>query len=80
MTTKSENTRRINASALQGLSALERTLKRHAHDLTALDCEEIEVAAAIVYALELIEKALEKTRDTKQRICDGKSPVGKQNL
>jgi hypothetical protein len=63
--------RQINCSALRTLHALERTLRRHIDDLMALECEDMEAADALVFAIESTERALEQARDARRRILRG---------
>jgi len=58
MTSANEQRRTISGSALRTLHALERTLRNHIAELHEIDCEDIEAAEAIVFAIEEAEKAL----------------------
>ena len=58
MTSEHDETRSINAAALRTLHALDRTLRRHIDELMKVDCEDIEAAEAVVFAIEEAEKAL----------------------
>ncbi len=62
MTGEDHETRHINTSALRTLHALERTLRNHIAELHDIDCEDIDAAEAIVFAIEDAEKALANTR------------------
>ena len=76
MPAHNDHTRRINCRTLRTLHALERTLKRHAHELMALDCEDAEAAEAILFAVEKVDEALEHTRAARRQVFDeGTSPA-----
>lgn len=55
-------TRTINTSALRTLLDLQRLLRRHINDLHAIECEDMEAADALVFAIESAERALDKAR------------------
>ena len=69
--TNEGQTRRFNGAALRTLAALERTLKRHADELMAVNCEDAEAAEAIVFAIEAVEKALGNTAAVRRRMMGG---------
>lgn len=58
MTNEGHETRRINTAALRTLHALECTLRRQIAELHEIDCEDVEAAEAVVFAIEEAEKAL----------------------
>ena len=62
MTTNNPSPRRINCAALRTLHDLERTMQRHIAELHAVDCEDLEAADALVFAIEAAEKALDHAR------------------
>jgi len=66
-----EQPRTLNCSALRTLHGLERALRRQIDDLMALECEDMEAADALVFAIESAERALEKARDARRRILRG---------
>jgi len=66
-----EQPRALNCSALRTLHALERMLRNHIADLHNIDCEDVEAAEAIVFAIEAVEQALDKARDAQRRILRG---------
>lgn len=55
---RADATRTYSGSALRTLHALERTLRKHIAELHNIDCEDVEAAEAIVFAIEAAEKAL----------------------
>ncbi len=61
MTDDHEQRRTIRGSALRTLHALEKSLRDHLAELQNIDCEDIEAAEAIVFAIEAAEKALTNT-------------------
>jgi hypothetical protein len=63
-----EQPRALNCAALRTLHALQGTLRRQINDLMAIECEDMEAAEAIVFAIEAAEQALEKTRVTRREI------------
>ena len=71
MTNERGETRRFSGAALRTLGALERTLKRHADELMAVDCEDAEAAEAIVFAIEAVQKALENATAVRRRMMMG---------
>ena len=74
MTNERGQTRRFNGAALRTLGALERTLKRHANELMAVDCEDAEAAEAIVFAIEAVQRSLENTSAVRRRMLGGGPP------
>ena len=74
MTNQRGETRRFNGAALRTLGALERTLKRHADELMAVNCEDAEAAEAIVFAIQAVEKALGNTAAVRRRMMGGGTP------
>ena len=58
----SNATTRFKCAALRTLHDLERTLRRHIAELHAVDCEDLEAADALVFAIEATEKALDHAR------------------
>ena len=62
MTGENEQRPTISGSALRTLGALERTLRHHLAALENLECEDLEAAEAIVFAMEAAEKAFTNTR------------------
>lgn len=68
MTTNENTTHRWNMAGMRTLHALEKTLHRHAHELMQIDCEDVEAAEAIVFAIEAVEKAIENARTTVRRM------------
>jgi len=68
---RDHETRKINCTALRTLHALERTLRRQIDDLMAIECEDLEAAEALVFAIEAAERGLEKARDARRRILRG---------
>lgn len=61
-----ETARTYNCAALRTLHALERTLRNHIADLHNIDCEDVEAAEAIVFAIEAAEKALANAHAVKR--------------
>ncbi len=61
MTDDHEQLRTIRGSAFRTLHALEKSLREHLAKLQNLDCDDIEAAEAIVFAIEAAEKALTNT-------------------
>lgn len=69
MTTRTNQMpRRINCEAIRTLHTLERTLRRHVKELMNVDCEDIEAAEAVVFAIESTEKALKNVGVTRRQI------------
>jgi len=66
-----EQPRALNCTALRTLHALQMKLRAQINDLMAIECEDIEAAEAIVFAIEAAEQALEKARDARRRILRG---------
>lgn len=63
---RAEAPRTYSGSALRTLHALERTLRNHIADLHSIDCEDVEAAEAIVFAIEAAEKALANAHAVKR--------------
>lgn len=70
MTSEHEHRYTLPASAIRTLAALERTLHRHLADLERLDCEDLEAAEAIVFAIQATENALRNTHAVKKGVFD----------
>jgi len=58
----------LNCAALRTLHALQLKLRKQINDLMAIECEDVEAADALVFAIESAERALEKARDARRRI------------
>jgi hypothetical protein len=59
MTTNDETPRTYSGPFLRTLHALERTLRRHLDELHKIDCEDLEAAEAIVFAIETAQNSLD---------------------
>ena len=70
MTSDREHRYTLPASAIRTLGALERTLRHHMTDLERLNCEDLEAAEAIVFAIQATENALRNTRVVKKGVFD----------
>ncbi|MFQ5734076.1 MAG: hypothetical protein ACE5KM_19240 [Planctomycetaceae bacterium] len=70
MTGEHEQRYTLPTSAIRTLGALVRTLRHHIADLERLDCEDLEAAEAIVFAMEAAEKAIHNARAVKRGLFD----------
>lgn len=66
VTDERDGARRINYAALRTLHAHERTLRNQIADLHIIDCEDVEAAEAIVFAIESAAKALTNAHAVKR--------------
>lgn len=66
-----EQPRSLNCAALRTLHALQMKLRMQINDLMAIECEDMEAADALVFAIESAQGALEKARDARRRILRG---------
>ena len=62
MTSNDETPRSYSGPYLRTLHALERTLRRHLDELHKIDCEDVEAAEAIVFAIEAAQNSLDHTQ------------------
>ena len=68
---RDEQPRALNCAALRTLHALQMKLRTQINDLMAIECEDMEAADALVFAIESTQGALEKARDARRRILRG---------
>jgi hypothetical protein len=66
-----EHSRPLNCAAIRTLHELQMKLRRQINDLMAIECEDMEAADALVFAIESAERALHKARDARRRILRG---------
>jgi hypothetical protein len=67
MTTNDETPRIYSGPFLRTLHALERTLRRHLDELRQIDCEDVEAAEAIVFAIEAAQNSLDHTQAARRQ-------------
>ncbi len=71
MTTNDETPRTYSGPFLRTLHVLERTLRRHLDELHKIDCEDVDAAEAIVFAIEAAQTSLDHTQAVRrQHRCD----------
>lgn len=67
MTTNDDTPRTYSSPFLRTLHALQRTLRRQLDELHQLDCEDVEAAEAIVFAIEAAQKSLDHTQAVRRQ-------------
>lgn len=66
-----EPPRTLNTAALRTVRVLEKQLRTQIDDLRAIACEDLEATDALVFAIESVERALDRARETQRRILRG---------
>lgn len=63
-----EQSRPLNCAAMRTLHELQLKLRRQINDLMTIECEDIEAADALVFAIESAQAALKRAREARLRI------------